>query len=59
MPLNQIVKVAEFGATKAAGFSEQDWREPKLGVPLGLLHVNVMRLCALTTEKEKAIPLDA
>lgn len=59
MPLNQIVKVAEFGATKAAGFCERDWHEPKLSVTLGLLDVNVMRLCTLTTEEEKAIPLDA
>jgi hypothetical protein len=59
MPLNQIVKVAEFGATKAAGFSEQDWREPKLGVPFGLLHMNVMRFCTLTTKEEETIPLNA
>ncbi len=58
MPLNQIVKVAEFGATKAAGFSEQDWSEPKLGVTFGLLDVNVMRLCTLTTKEEETIPLD-
>jgi len=56
MLLNQIVKFAEFGATKAAGFSERDWREPKLGIPLGLLHVNMMRLYTLTAEEEKPIP---
>jgi len=56
--LNQIVQLAEFGAAKAARLGERDGREPKLGVTLRLLDVNVVRLCALTAEEEKAVSVD-
>jgi hypothetical protein len=56
--LNQIVEFAKFGAAKAARLGERDGREPELGVTLGLLDVNVVRFCALTAEKEKAVSVD-
>jgi hypothetical protein len=58
MLLNQIVEFAEFGAAKATRFCKRDGREPKLGVTLGLLDMNVVRLCALTAEEEKTVSVD-
>lgn len=58
MLLDQFVQLAEFGATKAALLGKRNRREPELGVTLGLLDMNVMRLCALAAEKEETVSVD-
>ena len=54
-----IVQFAKFGIAEAARLGEFDGFKPELGIALGLLNVNMTRLCALTTEKEKAVSTDA
>ena len=58
MLLNQIVEFSEFGAAKTTRFGERYGGEPKFGVTLRLLNMNVMRFRALSGEKEKAVSVD-
>ena len=58
MLLNQIVEFAKFRAAKATRFYKRDGREPKLGVTLGLLDMDVVRLCSLTAKEEKTVSVD-
>jgi hypothetical protein len=56
MLLNQIVKLPELGAAKAAGLGQGDRCQPKFGIPFRLLDVDMVRLVAFATEKKKRYP---
>ena len=59
MLLNQIVKCAQVGTAKAAGFREFDGNKPELRIAPGEFDMDVVRLATLATEKEKSVSLDA
>ena len=54
MFFNDRVEFAELGSTKAARFDQLDRIQPEFGVALCLFYMNMTRLVAFTTEKEKA-----
>jgi hypothetical protein len=56
--LNEIVQLAQLATAEPTRIRQRDRRQPKLGVPLRLLDVDMMRLRSFPTEKEESVPSD-
>jgi len=56
--LNEIVQLAQLATAEPARIRQHDRRQPKLGVPLRLLDVDMMRLRPFPTEEEESVPSD-
>ena len=54
----QLAQSSELMAAKAARRSKRNWIQPKLRVPLGLLHVDMRWLLPFAAEEVETISVD-
>jgi hypothetical protein len=55
--LNQLSDFLELFAEKSMRLCENNWLQPKLGISLSGLHMDMDRFLRLPTEKEKSITM--